>query len=70
VGQVDQDLYAFEDDVVRFLALDIDNESYAAGIVFIPGVVQALALGKTVGDTLIAHEYTFGDRCSIACQDN
>ena len=42
VGQVDQNLNALDDDVVRFLALDVGDEADAAGIVFVARVVEAL----------------------------
>ena len=45
VRQVDQNLDALEDDVVRLLALDIGNEADAAGIVLVARVVQALRRG-------------------------
>ncbi len=45
VRQVDQNLDALDDDVVRFLALDIGDEADAAGVVFLGRVVQALCLG-------------------------
>jgi hypothetical protein len=39
VRQVDQNLYAFEDDVVRPLPLQIRNEADSAGIVLVARVV-------------------------------
>jgi hypothetical protein len=45
VGQVDQNLDTFEDDVVRPLALEIRNEANAAGIVLEARVVKALRRG-------------------------
>ena len=39
VGQVDQDLDALDDDVVRLLTLDVGDEADSAGIVLMPGVV-------------------------------
>ena len=45
VGEVDEDLDAFEDDVVRPVSLDGGDETDTACIVFIPRVVQALGSG-------------------------
>jgi hypothetical protein len=45
VGQVDQNLDALEDNVVRPLALEIGNEANAAGIVLLARVVKALRWG-------------------------
>ena len=43
--QVDQNLDALENDVVRPLALEIGNEANAAGIVLVARVVKALRRG-------------------------
>ena len=43
--QVDQDLDALLDDVVRALALDVRDKADTAGIVLVGGVVQALCFG-------------------------
>ena len=40
--QVDQDLNALDDDVVRFVAFDVGNEADAAGIVLMAGIVKSL----------------------------
>ena len=40
--QVDQDLNALDDDVVRFLTLDVGNEADAAGIVLVARIVETL----------------------------
>jgi hypothetical protein len=45
VRQVDENLDAFEDDVVRPLALEIRNEANSAGIVLVARVVKALRQG-------------------------
>jgi hypothetical protein len=45
VRQVDQNLDAFEDDIVRLLALEIGNEANSAGIVLVARVVKALRGG-------------------------
>jgi hypothetical protein len=45
VRQVEQNLDAFEDDVVRPLALEIRNEANSAGIVLVARVVKALRRG-------------------------
>jgi hypothetical protein len=39
VRQVDQDLNSLRDDLVRFLAVEIHDETHAAGIVLVAGVV-------------------------------
>ena len=46
--QVDQDLQSLEDDVVRLLALDVDHETDAAGVVLVAGVVETLLRGESV----------------------
>ena len=45
MGQVDQDLDALYDDVVRFLALDVGHKADAAGVVLMARVVEALRSG-------------------------
>ena len=40
--QVDEDLEALENNVVRSLALRIDDEADAASIVLVPRIVQTL----------------------------
>ena len=45
VRQVDQNLNAFQNDVVRLLALEVRNEADSAGIVLLARVVQALRWG-------------------------
>ena len=45
VGQVDEDLNALDDDVVRFLAFDVGNEADTAGVVFLARIVQPLRGG-------------------------
>ena len=42
VRQVDQDLDALDDDVVRFVTLDVGDEADAAGVVFSARVVETL----------------------------
>ncbi len=42
--EVDQNLDALQHDVVRFLALDVRDESDAARVVFVPRRVQPLRL--------------------------
>ena len=42
VGEVDQDLDAFDDDVVGFLALDVGDEADTAGVVLEARVVETL----------------------------
>ena len=50
VGQVDEDLDAFGDDVVGFVAFDAGDEADAAGVVLVAGVVQPLWGGRWQGD--------------------
>ena len=45
MGQIDQDLDALEDDVVRFVALDVGDESDATPVVLILGGIKPLSLG-------------------------
>ena len=40
---------AFEYDIVRCLAIDVDNEAKAASIMFVLGIIQALLRGQLVG---------------------
>ena len=40
--QVDENLQTLDDNVVRFLTLDVGHEADPAGIVFVPGIVKAL----------------------------
>ena len=42
VRQVDQNLNALDDDVVRFLTLDVGNEADSAGIVLMARIVKTL----------------------------
>ncbi len=42
VGQVDQDLNALDDNVVRLLALDVGDEADAARIMLVAGIVKTL----------------------------
>ena len=41
--EIDQDLQPASDDVVRFPSLDVDDETDAAGIMLVAGVVEALS---------------------------
>ena len=45
VRQIDQNLNALEDDVVRFLAFDIGHKADAAGIVLVSRIVKSLRRG-------------------------
>jgi hypothetical protein len=49
MDQVEQDIEALADDVVRRLSLDVRNEADTTGVVFIARVVEALALRKRHG---------------------
>ena len=40
--QIDQQLQRLADDAVRLLALDVDDEADAAGVVLVPRIVEAL----------------------------
>jgi hypothetical protein len=40
--EVDENLQTLSDDVVRFLALDVDHEADATGVVFVAGIVETL----------------------------
>jgi hypothetical protein len=42
VAKIDEHLDALLDDLVRALAFDVGDETYAAGIVLLGGVVEAL----------------------------
>ena len=43
VSQIDQDFDAFDDDVVRFVALDVGDEAYPTGIVLMTRVIETLS---------------------------
>ncbi len=45
--EIDEDLQAFGDNVVRLLALNIDYEANAAGVVLVARVVESLSGGKS-----------------------
>ncbi len=55
VRQVDQNLNALDDDVVRFLAFDIGNEADTAGVAFLSRVVKTLWLGQAARHKGIFH---------------
>ena len=46
VGEIDEDLNPFGDNVVRGVAFDVDDEAYATGVMFVARVVQALGWGQ------------------------
>ena len=46
VGEVDEDLDALADDLVRAFATDVGDEADAAGIVFVDGTVEPLRAGE------------------------
>jgi len=48
MGEVVEDLQRFEDDIVRALAGDVDDEADAAGIVFVRRIVQSFSPGNAV----------------------
>ena len=48
--QVDQDLQARADDLVALLAVHVDDEADAAGVVLVGRIVQALGLAADRGD--------------------
>jgi hypothetical protein len=56
VGQVDQNLYALDDDVVRFLAFDIGDEADTAGVAFLGRVIQTLWLGQPASRDGVIHK--------------
>jgi len=45
VGQVEEDLDTFSDDVVGFVAFNAGDEADTAGVVLVAGVVEALGSG-------------------------
>jgi hypothetical protein len=65
MGQVDEDLDAFLNDVVGFPALDAGDEANATGVVFLAGVVKALRGGET-GNTLGFRHIFSGEAISVA----
>ena len=56
VGQVDQNLYALDNDVVRFLALDIGDEADTAGVAFLGRVIETLWLGQAARRNGVIHK--------------
>ncbi len=58
--QIDQNLNALDDDVVRFVTVDVGNEADAAGIVLIAGVVETLACRESVGLAVVVHVASSG----------
>ena len=42
VRQIDQDLDALANDLVRFVAIEIDDKTHAAGVVLVAGIVETL----------------------------
>ena len=61
MSEVDQNLNALEDDVVRLAALDIRNETDAAGIVFVLGPVQTLGRRQAVKWVDLLHDSRYLD---------
>ena len=47
--EIDQKLQALADDAVGFLAFDIGDKAHAAGIMLMPGIVEALFRRQTHG---------------------
>jgi hypothetical protein len=44
MGEVDENLKALADDLVALFAADVRDKAHAAGIVFIPWMIEALCL--------------------------
>jgi hypothetical protein len=42
VRQIDQHLYALDDNIVRFLTFNVGDEADTAGVVLMAGIVQSL----------------------------
>ena len=57
VGQVDQNLNALDDDVVRFLAFDIGYEADTAGVAFLGRVIKTLWLGQAARRNRVIHKF-------------
>ncbi len=55
VRQVDQDLDALEDDVVRLFPFDVGHKADAAGVALAGGVIQALRGRQPVGHCVLCH---------------
>jgi hypothetical protein len=55
MGQVDENLNALDDDVVRLLTLNVGDETDAAGVVLEARVVQALSLGRYGSESRSSH---------------
>ena len=49
MGQVFENLQSLADDVVRFLAFNVDHEANAAGIVFICRIIETLRWRQAIG---------------------
>ena len=56
VRQVDQKLYALDDDLVGLLTLDIGDEADATRIAFVGGVIETLRRGQAIWDNRVVHE--------------
>ncbi len=55
VGEVDEDLDAARDDIVRLTALNVRDEADAAGIVLVLWIVQTLLGGQAAANRGIGH---------------
>jgi hypothetical protein len=72
MGKIDEDLDAFSDDVVGFVAFNAGDEADTAGIVLVAWVVEALWGGEMgargwAGDTLgFGHVFSGGKCLSVA----
>src|SRR5215471_2866770 len=63
--QVNQDLDALEDNVVRFVALDVGHKTNPAGVMFQAGMIKALRFGEAIIYTRVAHRFLL-DWVSVA----
>ena len=65
--QIDQDLYAFLHDRVRFVAIQIHHEAHAAGIVLMTGVIESLFFGRVGhGSEYLSQQYHVNRIYSLA----
>src|SRR5262249_45573467 len=67
VRQIDENLNALLDDVVRFLAFDVGDKPNSACIMLLARVVQTLSLGESgynlaFGGLRLIHIHTFSNR--------
>jgi hypothetical protein len=59
MGEVDENLESFADNLVTLLAFNVRDQSHAAGIVFIARMIEALRLGRAKRSNSRSHGSLF-----------